>query len=79
MAMLTLWATFDESETDQVAVTTRALIADLSAEEMGYLVLHLAGVSRGVLHVLAGQDHPDVSAALQTVARGVHARGPSTP
>lgn len=75
MAMLTLWATFEESETDHVAATTRSLVSDLTGEEMGYLVLHLAGVSRGVLHVVAGQDSPDVPAALQTVARGVHSRG----
>lgn len=75
MALLTLWTTFDEREADSVAATTRSLLAGHSAEELGYLVLHLAGLSRGLAHVLAAQPHPDINEALQTVGRDVHSRG----
>lgn len=75
MALLTLWTTFDEREADSVAATTRSLLAGHSAEELGYLVLHLAGLSRGLAHVLAAQPHPDINEALQAVGRDVHSRG----
>jgi hypothetical protein len=74
MALLTLWTTFDDSEADSVAATTRSLLAGHSAEELGYLVLHLAGLSRGLTHVLIAQSHPDVNDALQAVGRDVQER-----
>ncbi len=74
MAMLTLWTTFEESESERVAAMTRSLLAGHSAEELGYLVLHLAGLSRGLSHVLVQQQPPDIEAALQAVARDVNER-----
>ncbi len=74
MALLTLWTTFDDNEADSVAATTRSLLAGHSAEELGYLVLHLAGLSRGLTHVLIAQAHPDINDALQAVGRDVQER-----
>lgn len=74
MALLTLWTTFEDTESDDVAAATRSLLAGHSAEELGYLILHLAGLSRGMAHVLANQQHPDINEALQTIGRDVHER-----
>jgi hypothetical protein len=74
MALLTLWTTFDDTESDSVAATTRSLLAGHTSEELGYLVLHLAGLSRGLAHVLVNQQHADINEALQAVGRDVHER-----
>ena len=74
MALLTLWTTFEDTESDSVAATTRTLLAGHTAEELGYLVLHLAGLSRGLAHVLVSQQEADINEALQTVGRDVHER-----
>jgi hypothetical protein len=74
MALLTLWTTFEDTESDSVAATTRTLLAGHTAEELGYLVLHLAGLSRGLAHVLVSQQEADINEALQTVGRDVHQR-----
>lgn len=75
MALMTLWTTFEEPESAQVAATTRSLLAGLSAEELGYLLLHFAGLTRGLTRVLGTQSHDlDLDAALQAVAREVHRR-----
>ncbi|MGI8868795.1 MAG: hypothetical protein ACR2F6_08080 [Mycobacteriales bacterium] len=75
MALMTLWTTFEEPESDQVAATTRSLLAGLSAEELAYLVLHLAGLTRGLTRVLGSQsDDLDLDAALQMVARELQRR-----
>lgn len=74
MALLTLWTTFEDSESESVAATTRTLLAGHTAEELGYLVLHLAGLSRGLAHVLVNQQQADINEALQTVGRDVHER-----
>ena len=74
MALLTLWTTFEDSESEEVAATTRTLLAGHTAEELGYLVLHLAGLSRGLAHVLVNQQQADINEALQTVGRDVHER-----
>ena len=74
MALLTLWTTFDDTESDDVAAATRSLLAGHSSEELGYLILHLAGLSRGLAHVLVNQPHPDINEALQTIGRDVHER-----
>lgn len=55
MALLTLWTTFDEPESEHVAAMTRTLLAGHTSEELGFLILHLAGLSRGLTHVLAAQ------------------------
>ena len=75
MALLTLWATFEDHETPHVARTTRALLAGLTVEDLGHLVLHMAGLTRGLLHHMSGQHNRDIDQALQVVARGVHDRG----
>lgn len=74
MALLTLWTTFDDAEAERVAATTRTLLAGHTAEELGYLVLHLAGLSRGMTRVLAASGERDIGEALQTVARDVQER-----
>jgi hypothetical protein len=74
MALLTLWTTFDDTESESVAATTRSLLAGHTSEELGYLVLHLAGLSRGLAHVLASQQQADINEALQMVGRDVHER-----
>lgn len=74
MALLTLWTTFEDTESDSVAATTRTLLAGHTSEELGYLVLHLAGLSRGLAHVLVSQQQADINEALQMVGRDVHER-----
>lgn len=77
MALLTLWTTFDEPESEHVAAMTRTLLAGHTSEELGFLILHLAGLSRGLTHVLAAQTEADVQAALQAVGRDLQGRKPA--
>lgn len=74
MALLTLWTTFAEEEADEVAATTRTLLAGHSSEELGYLLLHVAGLSRGLTHVLVAQQSPNIAEALQALGRDVQER-----
>lgn len=75
MAMLTLWVTFDEQDSEDVARTTHSLMADMNTQDLGYLVLHMAGLCRTLAQTLAEHEGQDVGAALRSVARGVHERG----
>lgn len=83
MALMTLWVSFDDSEHEAVARTTRSLLAGLTASDLGYLVLHLAGLTRGLVHSMvenAGpEDALDVDRALQALAHGVARRGTAAP
>ena len=74
MALLTLWTTYDDDEADEVAATTRTLLAGHNAEELGYLVLHMAGLSRGLSHVMLAQREVDINEALQTLGRDIQER-----
>lgn len=77
MALLTLWVSFNDTEHESVARTTRDLLAGLTAPDLGYLVLHVAGLTRGLVHSIAegAQGTLDLDLALQALARGVHERG----
>ncbi|HEY9390241.1 MAG TPA: hypothetical protein VIR27_10810 [Mycobacteriales bacterium] len=81
MALVTLWVSFDDSEHEQVARTTRSLLAGLNTADLGYLVLHQAGLTRGLVHALIEharmEDDLDVDLALRTLAHGVARRGAS--
>lgn len=83
MALMTLWVSFDDSEHDAVARTTQSLLAGLTSADLGYLVLHLAGLTRGLVHAIGEHASSredlavelDVNQALRTLARGVARRG----
>lgn len=79
MALMTLWVSFDDSEHEAVARTTRSLLTGLTTADLGYLVLHLAGLTRGLVHSMADYVGPgdglDVDRALQALAHGVARRG----
>lgn len=79
MALLTLWVSYDDSEHEAVARTTRSLLSGLSTPDLGYLVLHLTGLTRGLVHTIGAETEAglDVSGALQSLARGIHERGAS--
>lgn len=77
MALLTLWVSFDDTEHESVARTTRSLLTGLTSPDLGYLVLHMAGLTRGLVHSIADSapESLDLDLALQALARGVHQRG----
>ncbi|HEX5494478.1 MAG TPA: hypothetical protein VFX70_07910 [Mycobacteriales bacterium] len=79
MALMTLWVSFDDDEHETVARTTRSLLAGLTTADLGYLVLHLAGLSRGLVHSMSDHSGPgdglDVDRALRALAHGVARRG----
>lgn len=74
MALITLWVTFGDADVDTVARTTRELVADSTAEDLSYLVLHMAGLTRGLMRAMGNQDVPDVADALQAVGLSVQGR-----